>query len=121
VRATRELEELGDLARPALQKVLGQKPSEEVRARATRLLQQVEVPITAPEMLRTLRGIEVLEHAGTPEARALLEALAGGAADARPTWEAKASLKRLQPRQVDGFASAAPARQEQEFFLEIFM
>ena len=86
---------MGDLARPALQKVLGQKPSEEVKARATRLLQQVEVPITAPEMLRTLRGIEVLEHAGTPEARALLEALAGGAADARPTWEAKASLKRL--------------------------
>jgi hypothetical protein len=94
-RATKELEELRDLAGPALQKALAEKPSEEVRARATRLLLQVEIPITAPELLRALRAIEVLEHVGTPEARELLEALAGGAAEARPTWEAKASLKRL--------------------------
>jgi hypothetical protein len=94
-QATKELEELGDLAGPALHKALTQKPSEEVRARATRLLQQVEVPITSPELLRVLRAIEVLERVGTPETRELLETLASGTAQARPTWEAKASLKRL--------------------------
>jgi hypothetical protein len=94
-RATKELEELRDLAAPALRKALAQKPSEEKRARATRVLEQVESPIAPPELLRVLRAIEVLEHLGTPEARELLEALAGGAAEARPTWEAKASLKRL--------------------------
>jgi WD40 repeat protein len=94
-RVTKELEALLDLACPALRKALAQGPSEEVRTRVTRLLAQVEIPISAPELLRVLRAIEVLEHLGTPEARELLEALAGGAAEARPTWEAKASLKRL--------------------------
>jgi hypothetical protein len=42
-----------------------------------------------------LRAIEVLEHIGTPEARQVLDTLARGAAVARVTQEAKASLKRL--------------------------
>jgi hypothetical protein len=45
-----------------------------------------------------LRAIEVLEQAGTPQARQELERLAGGAAGARMTQEAKASLERPQRR-----------------------
>ena len=45
--------------------------------------------------LRALRAVEVLEYIGTTEAKKLLMALAQGAAEARLTREAKASLKRL--------------------------
>lgn len=51
-----------------------------------------------PEQLRALRSLEVLEHIGTPEAKQLLERLAGGAEGARLTREAKASLKRFAKR-----------------------
>jgi len=49
----------------------------------------------------TARALEVLEQLGTPEAVALLDALAKGAPAARQTQEAKASLRRLG-RRADG-------------------
>jgi hypothetical protein len=42
-----------------------------------------------------LRAVEVLEHLDAAESRRLLETLASGAAEARLTQEAKASLARL--------------------------
>jgi hypothetical protein len=45
--------------------------------------------------LRQLRAIEVLERAGTAQAKKILSKLAGGAPDARLTREAKAALERL--------------------------
>jgi hypothetical protein len=55
----------------------------------------------SPEQLRVLRAVEVLEHAGTAEARQALESLARGASDAWVGGEAKAALDRLTPaRQV---------------------
>jgi hypothetical protein len=48
--------------------------------------------------LRDVRAVEALEHAGMPEARRLLETLARGAAEARLTQEARASLRRLERR-----------------------
>ncbi|MGL4550916.1 MAG: WD40 repeat domain-containing protein [Gemmataceae bacterium] len=47
-------------------------------------------------MLRPVRAVEVLERLATPEARELLEALAAGNPDARPTAEAKAALGRVR-------------------------
>ena len=47
------------------------------------------------ETLRSLRAVEVLERIANPEARQMLSALAGGAADARLTVEAQAACKRI--------------------------
>jgi Tol biopolymer transport system component len=94
-QATKDLEELRDRAVPALQKALSGEPSAEVRARATRLMQRVEPPITATELLRSLRTIEILEQVATPDAKELLTMLSKGAPEARQTMEAKLSLKRL--------------------------
>jgi RNA polymerase sigma factor (sigma-70 family) len=52
-------------------------------------------PIAPPEVLRTLRGITALERVGTPEARAVLERMARGNADATETRDAKSALDRL--------------------------
>jgi hypothetical protein len=51
------------------------------------------------DKLRTLRALEVLELAGTPEARQLLTELAKGLPSAWQTREAQAALDRLQQRQ----------------------
>ncbi len=47
------------------------------------------------ELLQQIRGVEVLEHLASVEARTLLKALADGAPEARLTQEAKASGRRL--------------------------
>ncbi|HEV3446403.1 MAG TPA: hypothetical protein VG099_17300 [Gemmataceae bacterium] len=63
-------------------------------SRLEQLLQKLEVPRPG-ETIQALRAIEVLEHAGTTEARQFLQSLAKGAPAALLTREAKASLKRL--------------------------
>jgi WD40 repeat protein len=93
--ATRELEKHLDVVAPALRKALAAGPSPEVRRSLTQLIELAEEGRWAPESLRTLRAIEVLEHIGSEEARTALETLAGGAPEARLTREAKASLERL--------------------------
>jgi hypothetical protein len=93
--ATRELEERGDLAEPALRKVLTMKPSLEIRRRVEALLDKQEKRLLSGERLRAWRAVEVLEAIGTPEARQVLEKLAQGAEAAQLTREARAALDRL--------------------------
>jgi WD40 repeat protein len=97
-QAAQELEQIGDIAEPALRKALASPPSAEVRRRAGQLLEKLGGPVTAPGALRELRAVEVLEHIGTPAAREVLESLARGAPGARLTREARASLERLARR-----------------------
>jgi hypothetical protein len=99
--AVKELEMQGDRTAPALREALAGKPSAEVRKRAEELLAGLR-QVRSSELLRRLRAVQVLERAGTPAARRLLEALAKGAPAARETREAKAALQRLVGR-------AAPA------------
>jgi hypothetical protein len=97
-KAAAELEELGETAVPALRKALTGSPSAELRQRCERLLRKWEEPTPSGERLQTLRALEVVEHAGTKEARQVLEGLAAGAEGAGLTREAKASLDRLNRR-----------------------
>jgi hypothetical protein len=93
--AQKELEEIGELAAPALKQALAQKPSLELRQRIDRLLGKLGGPITRPEMMRAVRAVAVLEDVATPEARKLLQALSQGVPEARLTQEARAALTRL--------------------------
>jgi sugar lactone lactonase YvrE len=98
--AVKELSELGALAGPALRKALAGHPSAEVRERAGELLRKLDGPLEAPDKLRPLRAIEILEHIGTPKARRVLKRLAEGVPEARVTQGAKAASERLARRSL---------------------
>jgi hypothetical protein len=91
-KAFEALERLGPVAVPALQEALRQKPSLEVRRRLEQLLSRTSI---SPEVLRSVRGIAVLDKIGSKEAQCLLAELARGTEHARQTQEAKAALERL--------------------------
>jgi hypothetical protein len=97
-KASRDLKTLGELAEPALRRVLEARPSAEVKRRLADLLDALDGKAPSPELLRSLRALQVVEGIGTPEARRVLGGLAGGAPEARLTQEAKASLERLDRR-----------------------
>jgi hypothetical protein len=94
-RATKELEKLGEVAAPALRRALSGDPPLEVKRRLEAL--EEKLSNWPPETLRQVRAVEVLEHLGTPAARAVLERLMReGARDARLTREADAALRRMK-------------------------
>lgn len=80
-RALQGLRRVGEPARQALKKAIAGEPSEETRGRIESLLADLDSGRPLAEELRALRAVEVLEHAATPEARALLEKLAAGNKD----------------------------------------
>ncbi len=94
--ATRELEKLGELGVPALQKLLASAPALETRRRVEFLLEDLTGRSLSPEQVRVVRVIEVLDRLGTPEARQVLERLADGAAGSLTTRQAQMALQRLR-------------------------
>lgn len=101
-KAAKNLENFGEAAIGACQKALQGQPSAEVRRRLEAFLVKEAKAASEPppERLRALRAIEMLEHIGTLPAQELLKSLASGAAEARLTQEAKASLERLAKEHV---------------------
>jgi RNA polymerase sigma factor (sigma-70 family) len=98
-KAEKALEKAGESAVPALKKVLKGNPSTEVTRSVRELLSRLEsTQVLPPDALRQVRAVEVLEHAGTPEAKKLLEELSKGAPESRLTREAKVALENLTPR-----------------------
>jgi WD40 repeat protein len=95
-KATRELEKLAWLARPALKQALAGRPSLEVRRRVERLLRRLDAFTFSPEELRAWRAVEVLEHVGAVEARRVLKKIAEGGQGRRLTEDARAALRRLK-------------------------
>jgi WD40 repeat protein len=96
IEATRELEKLGELAEGALRRVLKTGPSLEVHQRVEQILSRMhKYPLTDPELLQAVRGVQVLEYIGTREARRHLEKLSEGLQEARLTQEAQLALARL--------------------------
>jgi WD40 repeat protein len=97
-KATRELTRLGKAAVPMLKRALAADPSPEVRRRVGQLLARLPHDSTPAEQWRTVRAVQTLEHAGGPEARRLLQALAAGSPADLVTREARISLGRLTSR-----------------------
>jgi WD40 repeat protein len=93
--AAEELEKLGELALPALQKALTGKPTIEFRRRAEPMVTRLIGGVLNGEQVRMVRALEVLERSGTPEARHLLESLAKGAPGVLVTRKAQESLERI--------------------------
>jgi hypothetical protein len=91
--AQRELGKLGDVALPALKKAVEVSSSAEVRRRANAIINAPQHQ--SAEERQGIRGVEVLEHFGTAEAKEQLEALARGAPGSRLTEAAKAALERI--------------------------
>jgi RNA polymerase sigma factor (sigma-70 family) len=94
-QAQSDLEGLGELAEPALRKALAGDPSLEMRQRVERLLDNLSGRAPPAGQLRELRTVELLELMGSSDARHLLQALAGGAPEARLTREARSAVRRL--------------------------
>jgi RNA polymerase sigma factor (sigma-70 family) len=97
-KATAELQKLGELAEPALRRILAGKPTLEQRRRIEPILAELETKPPSGKALCSLRAVRVLEYAGTVEARRLLRELAGGAEGARLTPQAQAALTRSNRR-----------------------
>jgi hypothetical protein len=95
-RAMRELAKLGKAAEGPLQEARKTTSSPEVRRRADAILERLRSGSAPGEVLRLPRAVEVLERVGSPEARAVLEELAGGAPDAPLTRDARAAVGRLK-------------------------
>lgn len=96
-RAEAELGRMADTAAGALRWAVRSDVPER-RRRAERLLARLNGPVRDPARLLALRAVEVVERAGTPDARELLVAWAAGADTALLTRETKAALARLADR-----------------------
>jgi WD40 repeat protein len=94
-RATAELSRMAERIEGTLRDARA-GASAEARRRLDQILSGLKGP--SPERLRQARAVEVLEWLGTAEARQVLRALAGGAADARLTRDSEAALRRLAGR-----------------------
>lgn len=88
--ATKQLRELVMDYRPVLQGELDRTPSAEVRERLEALLKRTDA--AGGQMLRQFRAIEVLGRINTPEARAVLAAVANGDPSRRLNATAKSTL-----------------------------
>jgi hypothetical protein len=72
--ALRELENIGDIAAPALQNAMANNVTLKLRQRVERLLNK----FSSSQPLRTLRAVQILGHSGTLEANAFVRRLAQG-------------------------------------------
>ncbi len=100
--ATKELEKIGELAIPALQKRLTSQPSLETLRRVQSLLDKLTGQDLTSEQIRVVRAIEVLDRVGTAEAAQMLRRLADGAANSLTTRQARMSLDRLLESKSQG-------------------
>jgi WD40 repeat protein len=97
-KAARELEYLGQVARPALEKALEARPTLELRRRIEQLIEQIDAQPMPKEQLRLLRVVELLERIGTGEAREVLEHLAEENTPTPASQDAQTTLVRMKAR-----------------------
>jgi WD40 repeat protein len=100
-RREKAMEDLQGLAadfEPLLSETREKQEPGEVRNRLHFVLRRQREAAVPRPLLTQLRAVGVLEEIATPGARALLQALAGGAAGARVTQEATEALARLKQK-----------------------
>jgi hypothetical protein len=90
-----KLKELGELAHPAIEKKLAEKSRSLETTRLLRELADQAKTVLTGEELQRLRAVEILEQAGTPDARAVLADLARGADGVVLSEQARRALARL--------------------------
>jgi WD40 repeat protein len=100
-RATRALELAGRGIRPALIQARAASSDREQKNRLDKILRGMASVAVAPDLVRAMRVVEVLERINTPEARRLLAALAKGNPSSRLTIDAAATLQRLSRPRVE--------------------
>ena len=100
-KAFEQLSVLGGLQETALRQALAARPALESQRRLEQLLDNLHGGPGSGEPLRLVRALAVLEHAGTPEARELLERLSHGVAGALLTDQAASACQRLRLRTRD--------------------
>ena len=88
----RKLSEMGDAAEPALKKAIDPKANDERQRRISQLLARLD---SSTSQLRIYRSVTVLEQIGTPDAIAVISALAAGMPEARSTRDAREAMDRL--------------------------
>jgi Tol biopolymer transport system component len=93
-KASADLAGAGIRAQSALQKVMANPPSLEVRRRVKWLLVKLDPTELPPEDLLALRSVQALEYIASPEARQILERLSH-TASGRLTEEAALAIERL--------------------------
>jgi hypothetical protein len=96
-QASRRLAEFGEDAEPTLRQALADKPSAQARQRLERILAGPRLA-PPPDLLRSLRALQILEAIGDEPARRVLGRLAEGAPAFRLTREARAAVDRLTHR-----------------------
>jgi DNA-binding beta-propeller fold protein YncE len=99
-KASKELEKLGKHAEDRMRQALAAGPQVEAQKRLEKLLKLLgeDRPLSTDQE-RDVRAVRILEQAGTPEARTLLESLAKESRGWWVTQEAKSALQRLEQRQ----------------------
>ena len=95
-KAMQQLDGLEEAAEAAMRRLLKNETPLETKVRVEDLLTRLNN--LSPEHVRTLRALEVLEQIATPQARKVLQSLAGGAPEAPTTRAAKSALERLDQR-----------------------
>lgn len=96
--ASAGLEKVGQDAVGGLRKAMAGKLSAEGAERAGKVLAALRDRVSAPEDLRRLRAVQVLEQLGSGPAVELLKAVAAGPAEAWVTLEAQEAVLRLPGR-----------------------
>jgi len=88
----------GKAAEAAVKKALGNTPSAEAKQRLENVLGKLSGKLGPDiEEVRAVRGVEVLERIGTPEAQKVLEEFAR-AGESRLSAEARAAAERLKAK-----------------------
>jgi len=95
--ADKGLRELSTEAEPELLRILREKPSLDLRTRVESILGTMPA-VMAPDYLRQLRALEVLERIDSAQSREIIETLRGGPPGAWLTQQAARVLERLDRR-----------------------